>query len=104
MACVVGREVKSIEVGGEPWFVAKDVAEILGYARTRDAIAQHYKGAVIHRLPSAGGEQDFAIIRESDVYRLIFKSRLPAAVQFEEWVVSVVLPTIRKTGKYDVKQ
>lgn len=85
---------------GEPWFVAKDVAEILGYARSRDAVAQHCKGAVKHRLLTGGGIQDVQIIPERDLYRLVMRSKLPAAEAFEDWVVGEVLPSIRKTGSY----
>jgi prophage antirepressor-like protein len=87
---------------GEPWFVGKDVATVLEYARPRDAIKAHCKGAAIHRLPTSGGMQDVTIIPERDVYRLIMRSNLPAAERFEEWVVSEVLPSIRKRGAYAV--
>lgn len=88
---------------GEPLFVAKDVADALGYQRSRDAIAQHCKGAVKRRLPTASGEQDVTLIPERDVYRLVMRSKLPAAERFEEWVVGEVLPSIRKTGSYSIK-
>lgn len=87
---------------GEPWFVGKDIADALGYKRTRDAISQHCKNA----RPIGGGETPLhiepqtVIIPERDVYRLIMRSKLPAAEKFEEWVVSEVLPSIRKTGSY----
>lgn len=96
------NSVRVIEKDGEPWFVAKDVAETLGYSRARDAIKQHCKGAVKHRLPSASGFQETSLIPERDVYRLIMRSKLPEAEAFEEWVVGEVLPSIRKTGKYEV--
>lgn len=85
---------------GEPWFVASDVARLLGYQRSRDAIKQHCRGAVKHRLPTSSGIQDTQLIPERDVYRLIMRSKLPAAEAFEDWVVSEVLPQIRKTGAY----
>lgn len=88
---------------GEPWFVAKDVAELLGYAKTRNAIATHCKGALKQGLPSESGIQETTIIPERDVYRLIMRSKLPAAEAFEEWVVGEVLPTIRKTGGYGIQ-
>lgn len=99
-----GHEVRVIrDEQGEPWFVAKDVAETLGYVRARDAISQHCKGAVKHRLLTSGGEQELTIIPERDVYRLVMRSKLEGAEQFEEWVVGEVLPSIRKTGSYNVR-
>ena len=95
------KEIRTIIKNDEPWFIAKDVAEILGYKSPKDAISAHCKGALKCRLPSNGGNQDFTIIPERDVYRLIMKSKLPAAEKFEEWVVGEVLPSIRKTGKYE---
>jgi len=85
---------------GEPWFVAKDVAEVLGYAKPRNAIATHCKGASIQGLPSNGGVQEMTIIPERDVYRLIMRSKLPSAERFEDWVVGEVLPSVRKHGGY----
>lgn len=93
--------VRVVMHDGEPWFVANDVARLLGYAVPKDAVAAHCKGAVKRRLPTQqGGSQEMAIIPERDVYRLIMRSKLPAAERFEEWVVGEVLPTIRKTGGY----
>ncbi|RDH46593.1 hypothetical protein B9G39_00195 [Zooshikella ganghwensis] len=83
-----------------PWFVAADIAAALGYSRARDAIQAHCKGAVKYRIPTTGGVQMASIIPERDVYRLIMRSKLPQAEQFEEWVVAEVLPSIRKTGGY----
>jgi anti-repressor protein len=94
--------VRVVDVDGEPMFIASDIALVLGYQRSRDAIAQHCKGAVKRRLPTAGGEQDVTLIPERDVYRLVMRSRLPDAEQFEEWVVGEVLPSIRKSGSYGV--
>jgi len=92
-----GNNVRTVVKDNEIWFVAKDIAGILGYADTSYAISTHCKGVGETSLPSAGGNQIFKVISERDVYRLIMKSRLPAAEQFEEWVVSEVLPSIRKT-------
>jgi prophage antirepressor-like protein/transcriptional regulator with XRE-family HTH domain len=94
------HEVRTVLKDGEPWFVAKDVTDILGYARTRDATRLHCKGAVKYRLLTKGGNQEFILIPERDVYRLIMRSKLPSAEQFEEWVVGTVLPAIRKTGTF----
>ena len=70
----------------KPWFVAKDVAEVLGYKNTRDAISKHCKGGRDLRLPSEGGEQVTKIINQADVVRLATRSKLPAAVKFESWI------------------
>jgi anti-repressor protein len=94
-----------IERDGEPWFVAKDVAELLGYAQPADAIRVHCKGVDETQTPSLqGGLQRTEIIPERDVYRLIMRSKLPNAEQFEEWVVGTVLPSIRKHGGYIAQQ
>ncbi|WP_288739513.1 BRO family protein [uncultured Rheinheimera sp.] len=88
---------------GQPWFVAKDVAELLGYADTAKAIRTHCKGVAEMATPSAGGEQRAKVIKESDVYRLIFRSQLAAAETFEAWVVEEVLPSIRQQGFYQMQ-
>ena len=92
-----------MEVNNEPWFVGKDVASVLGYAKTRNAIATHVddddkKDAPIQGV--LGGEQNMTIINESGLYSLILSSKLPNAKQFKRWVTSEVLPTIRKHGAY----
>ena len=81
-----------IEIDGEPWFVARDVAHTLGYRIPKDAISAHCKGAVKRSLLTAGGVQLTYIIPEADLYRLIMRSKLPSAERFEKWVVEVVLP------------
>ena len=96
-------QVRVVQGGdGEPWFVAKDVAKVLGYANTRKAIIDHCKGATdgVTIRDSMGREQKPSIIPERDVYRLIIRSRLPEAERFEEWVVGEILPSIRKHGAY----
>ena len=93
-------EVRVLEREGDPWFVAKDVAGILGYTNPQKAIRDHCKGMNEMFTPSPGGPQLTKIIPERDVYRLIMRSKLPAAERFEEWVVGEVLPTIRRTGSY----
>jgi prophage antirepressor-like protein len=89
---------------GEPWPVGTDVASILGYKRARDAVQRHCKCAVKHGIPTTGGVKQMPIIPESDVYRLITNSQLPEAKKFEKWLFEEVLPSIRKTGKYQSKQ
>lgn len=97
---------------GTPWFVAKDVARILGYSNHRDAIIRHCKMAQIiegsgNPTPGGGNESlrldpQTKIIPEPDVYRLIIKSTLPEAERFERWVFEELLPTIRQTGTYEI--
>ncbi|MHC8348681.1 BRO-N domain-containing protein [Pseudomonas sp. RT4P38] len=85
---------------GEPWFVAKDVADLLEYSNPHEAVRTHCKGVREILTPSTGGEQMTKVMPERDVYRLIMRSKMPAAEAFEEWVVRDVLPSIRKTGNY----
>lgn len=87
---------------GEPWFAARVVAELLGYSNSLDAVRKHCKGVREMRTPSGGGQQTIKIIHERDVYRLIMRSKLPSAQEFEEWVVAEVLPSVRKTGSYSL--
>ncbi|WP_163836936.1 BRO family protein [Spartinivicinus ruber] len=100
--------IRVIDKAGEPWFVAKDVAKLLGYVRPFDAIATHCKASsrLKHgEIPSLNiPPRGLAIIPERDVYRLIMRSKLPEAQKFEEWVAGDVLPSIRKTGGYGLTQ
>lgn len=84
----------------EVWFIAKDVATLLGYRDTDQAIRAHCKSTDTYPVNLTGQVRHIKSIPERDVYRLIMRSKLPAAEQFEEWVVGVVLPSIRKTGGY----
>lgn len=89
---------------GDPWFVAKDVCDALEIENNRNATArldEDEKGVSIVRTPS--GEQQMTIVRESGLYNLIFQSRKPEAKAFCKWVTSEVLPSIRKTGRYELK-
>ena len=84
-----------------PWaphcyFVAKDVAECLGYAKVSDAVRWHCRGVQLAWMPTAVGRQQAKIIPESDVYRLIDGSHLPGAERFKDWGNEAVLPSIRK--------
>lgn len=97
-------EIRTVVINDVPWFVGKDVATALGYARPNDAISAHCKGTVKRRILTEGGEQEMLVINESDLYRLVFKSCLPSAELFTDWVTSEVLPSIRKTGGYIVGQ
>lgn len=97
-------KVRTLVIDGEPWFVGKDVTEILGYTQPSVAISKKVdaddKGVSILETP--GGEQNVAIINESGLYSLILSSKLPTAKRFKKWVTSEVLPSIRKTGSYSI--
>lgn len=99
-----GHDVRVVERDGEPWFVAKDVAGVLGYSDTDDAIRRHCKSPEILKPGETPGlelpPRGVTVIPERDIYRLIMRSKLPSAERFEEWVVGEVLPSIRKTGQY----
>lgn len=95
-------EVRALELSGTPWFVGKDVAEILKYQRTADAISSHVddedKG--VGKIQTPGGMQKVILINESGLYSLILSSKLPNAKRFKRWVTSEVLPAIRRHGAY----
>ena len=95
-------EIRVLEQNGEPWFVGKDVAEILGYSNSRKALLDHVdvedKG--VTKCDTLGGKQDFSIINESGLYSLILGSKLPNAKKFKHWVTIEVLPSVRKHGMY----
>lgn len=99
-------KMRAMEINGEPWFVGKDVAAILGYRDTSDALKKHVdeedKG--VGELPTPGGMQKVITINESGLYSLILRSNLPEAKQFKRWVTSEVLPSIRKNGGYIMGQ
>lgn len=92
--------IRMIEDGGRLLFSGIDVAFALGYAKSRNAINVHCKGALKRGVLTSGGVQPMIFIPEGDVYRLITKSRLKSAQNFEKWVFDEVLPAIRKTGGY----
>lgn len=97
--------VRTVIINGEPWFVGKDVALVLGYSKPLDAIARHVDedDSVKHGLTdSLGRNQETILINESGVYSLIFGSKLSIAKSFKRWVTSEVLPNIRKTGTYQL--
>lgn len=100
------QQVRTLKINGEPWFVGKDIATILGYKQAAKAVREHVddedKGVSI--LDTPGGKQQVQIINESGVYSLIFGSQLPTAKKFKHWVTSEVLPAIRKTGSYQLPQ
>lgn len=93
-------EIKIIIEDGRPLFLANDVARALGYFNPRDAISKHCKGVAKRDTPTEGGVQSISFIPESDVYRLVMRSKLESAEKFQDWVVEEVLPSIRKHGGY----
>ncbi|MEE0327084.1 MAG: BRO family protein [Butyricicoccus sp.] len=98
-------EIRTIEKDGEPWFVARDVASALGYAKTENAIAVHVyecdKTSTLIQGSGSNYKSKAIVINESGLYALIFGSKLPSAKQFKHWVTSEILPSIRKTGGYN---
>lgn len=100
------HEVRSLLINDEPYFVGKDVAEILGYKNPRDAVNKHVddedKG--VAKCDTLGGVQELTVINESGLYSLVLSSKLPNAKKFKRWVTSEVLPALRKTGQYQVKE
>ena len=99
-------QVRTIEIGNEPWFVGKDVAEALGYERAAKAVQDHVDDDDKDAVPiqdSIGRMQKTPIINESGLYSLILSSKLPTAKAFKHWVTSEVIPSIRKTGSYTMK-
>lgn len=95
------NEVRTLLVNEVPYFVANDVAKTLGYKNPSKATNDHCKKSILARgNDSLGRLQEFKVIPESDVYRLVIKSKLPNAEKFEEWIMEEVLPQIRKTGSY----
>ena len=95
-------EIRTVEIGGEPWFVGKDVAEVLGYKDTADSIKKHVddEDKLTRRFTDSGQSREMYIINESGLYSLILSSKLPNAKAFKRWVTSEVLPAIRKHGLY----
>ena len=95
--------VRAMVIDNEPWFVGKDVATILGYKKTRNAIASHVPEKFKKVAPIQGGltgKQNTVIINEAGMYKLVFSSRAKNAEKFTDWVAEEVLPAIRKHGAY----
>ncbi|MEG1842546.1 MAG: Bro-N domain-containing protein [Alistipes sp.] len=96
-------QVRNVVIKGEPWFVAKDICDVLGLVKYRDAIASldnDEKQGCPLLLDTLGGKQTMTVVSESGMYALIFQSRKPTAKVFKKWVTSEVLPAIRKYGCY----
>lgn len=101
------HEVRSLLINSEPWFVGKDVADVLGYKNQNDALSKHVDGEdkdTIAIRDSIGRNRNTPIINESGLYSLVLSSKLPSAKKFKRWVTSEVLPALRKIGQYQVKE
>lgn len=104
------HEVRSLLLNNEPWFVGKDVADVLGYSNSRKALNDHVdaedkevltsRNVTLENIPNRG----ITVVNESGLYSLILSSKLPSAKKFKRWVTSEVLPALRKTGQYQVKE
>lgn len=97
------EKVRTIQQNNEPWFVLKDVCDILGISKYRDTASrldEDERGSV--RVDTPGGEQEMTAVNESGLYHVILRSDKPEAKPFRKWVTSEVLPAIRKTGTYSV--
>lgn len=98
-------QLRAVTIDNEPWFVGKDVAERLGYSNARDALARHVdnddKNTVVNHDGNRGNP-NITIINESGLYSLVLSSKLPTAKAFKRWITSEVIPSIRKTGAYQM--
>ena len=97
--------VRTMVIDNEPWVVGKDVAEILGYKDTSDAMRRHVddEDKLTRRFTDSGQNREMYIINESGLYSLILSSKMPNARKFKRWVTSEVLPAIRKTGHFEME-
>lgn len=98
------QQVRTVVIDNEPYFVAKDVCVILGISNHNDAVGRldddEKRGSA---LPTPSGTQQMVVVNESGLYHLIFQSRKPEAKAFRKWVTAEVLPTLRRTGRYEIK-
>ena len=97
-------EIRTLIIEGEPYFVGKDVASILGYKEPRSAVSKKVdeEDRGVSKIATPSGTQEMTVINESGLYSLILSSKLPSAKKFKRWVTSEVLPTIRKSGTYAI--
>lgn len=99
-------KIRTVTIDNEPWFVGKDVATALGYAKPENAISSHVskedKTSTLIQGSGSNYKSKAIIINESGLYALIFGSKLESAKEFKHWVTSEVLPTLRKTGSYEM--
>lgn len=97
-----GSNVRTVNIDGNPYFVGKDVATILGYKNTKDALLKHVddEDKLGSQIATSGQNREMKVINESGLYSLILSSKLPSAKKFKRWVTSEVLPSIRKHGAF----
>ena len=96
--------VRAVDIDGEPWLVGKDVAQVLGYNDTDQALRKHVddEDKLTRQIDGSGQGRSMTIINESGLYALALSSKLPGARKFRRWVTAEVLPAIRRTGGYDI--
>ena len=101
-----GKRFRTVIIENEPYFVGKDVATILGYKNPSVAVSKNvsdkYNG--VTEMETPGGKQKLVIISEAGLYKLAFKSHVPQAERFTDWIADEVLPSIRKTGSYSIQR
>ncbi|HEP1437671.1 ORF6C domain-containing protein [Streptococcus pyogenes] len=97
-----GQKVRTLTINNEPYFVGKDVADVLGYQNPQKAIRDHvdFDDKLTEQIVQSGQNREMIIINESGLYSLILSSKLQQAKEFKRWVTSEVLPQIRKQGAY----
>ena len=97
-----GHEVRTVTINEEPYFVGKDVADVLGYQNGSRDVNRHVddEDKLKYRFGTSGQDREMTIINESGLYSLILSSKLPQAKEFKRWVTSEVLPAIRRQGAY----
>lgn len=100
------NQVRTLLINGEPWFVGKNVADILGYQNGSRDINRHVdeEDKLTERIVQSGQNREVILINESGLYSLILSSKMPNAKKFKRWVTSEVLPQLRKTGSYSAKE
>ena len=96
--------VRAVDIDGEPWLVGKDVAQVLGYNDTDQALRKHVddEDKLTRQIDGSGQGRSMTTINESGLYALALSSKLPGARKFRRWVTAEVLPAIRRTGGYDI--
>ena len=98
------KQVRTVQINGEPWFVLKDVCDVLGISKYRDVVERLDEDErALFKVDTLGGVQNMIAVNESGLYNVILRSDKPEAKPFRKWVTSEVLPSIRKTGGYQTK-
>ena len=105
-------EIRTVRINGEPFAVGKDIAKALGYKDHKDALQKHVDSedkivvqkSVMENFGISAGRRGMLLVNESGIYSLALSSKLPGAKKFKQWLTSEVLPAIRKTGEYSLKE